>query len=141
MESGAGHDLFLDLELEDPHGRAIHLADFEGMVRVVDVWATWCAPCREAIPHLNTIYERYRDQGVVVLGISIDSGPAEVLAFQRSVPIRYPNGMFNPAVESLIGAPSAVPTTLLIDRAGAVRRTYLGLFDVATLESEIRGLL
>ena len=136
-----GGDPFLDLVLEDPHGRSIRLSEFRGKVRVLDVWATWCMPCRAVIPQLNDLYERYRGRGLVVLGIAVDSGPAEVLDFQREVPIRYLNGMFNPDVEALIGQPTAVPTTYVIDRSGVVRRTFLGVVDVETLEAEVRRLL
>jgi thiol-disulfide isomerase/thioredoxin len=142
--AGAGtpdRDPFIDLVLEDPHGRSIPMADHEGKVRVLDVWATWCIPCRAVIPHLNDLHERYRKRGVVVIGIAVDSAPAEVLQFQKEVPMRYLSGMFNPEVEALLGQPSAVPTTYLIDRSGALRKTFLGVVDVNTLEAAIRALL
>jgi thiol-disulfide isomerase/thioredoxin len=134
-------DPFIDLVIEDPHGRSIPLADHGGKVRVIDVWATWCLPCREIIPHLNDLHERYRDDGVVVIGIAVDSAPADVVEFQREVPMRYLSGMFSPRVEALLGQPNAVPTTYLIDRSGALRRTFLGIVDIETLEKEIRNLL
>lgn len=142
--AGAGtveRDPFIDLVLEDPHGRAIPLDDFGGKVRVFDVWATWCTPCRAVIPHLNELYARYRERDVVVIGIAIDSAPAEVLEFQREVPMRYLSGMFSPQVEALLGQPSAVPTTYLIDRSGALRRTIRGLVSMKKLEKEVRALL
>lgn len=142
--AGAGapaRDPFIDLVLEDPHGRSIALSVFEGKVRVLDVWATWCAPCRAVIPRLNELHERYRDRDVVVIGIAVDSAPADVLEFQQEVPMRYLSGMFNPAVEALLGQPGAVPTTYLIDRSGALRRTFLGVIDMRTLEQEVRALL
>ena len=142
--AGAGtpdRDPFIDLVLEDPHGRSIPMVDHEGKVRVLDVWATWCIPCRAVIPHLNDLHEQYRERGVVVIGIAIDSAPAEVLQFQKEVPMRYLSGMFNPEVEALLGQPRAVPTTYLIDRAGALRRTFLGIVEVKTLEEAIRALL
>jgi thiol-disulfide isomerase/thioredoxin len=138
---GAAADPYLDLVLMDPHGRRIRLADFKGKVRVFDLWATWCAPCREVIPQLNAIHERYRDKGLVVLGISVDDLPSEVLDFERRIPIRYPTGMFNPDVAALLGEPSVVPTTILIDRAGTLRKTFRGYVDARTLEQEILLLL
>lgn len=137
----AGSDPFLSLVAQDPHGRALKFADFAGKVRVVDLWASWCGPCRMTIPELNALYERYRDQGLVVVGISVDSDAADVLEFERRVPIRYPTGLFNPHLAEQLGEPSAIPTTLLIDRKGKVRRTFVGYVDVATLEKEVRDLL
>ncbi len=137
----SGPDPFIDLVLEDPHGRSIRMADYGNRVRVIDVWATWCAPCRAVIPHLNDLHERYHNQGLTVLGIAVDSSPAEVVEFQREVPMRYLTGMFNADVEKVIGQPEAVPTTYLVDRSGAIRRTWLGTVDAGTIEREILRLL
>ena len=134
-------DPYLDLVAQDPHGRALRFADFAGKVRVVDLWASWCGPCRMTIPELNALHERYRGQGLVVLGISVDDDPAAVLRFEREVPIRYPTGLFNQQLAGRLGQPEAIPTTLLIDRSGALRRTFVGYVDVATLEAGIRELL
>ncbi|MBI4169828.1 MAG: TlpA family protein disulfide reductase [Acidobacteria bacterium] len=134
-------DPFLDLNLQDPQGRTIRLADFGGKVRVFDLWATWCGPCREGIPHLNAIYERYRDRGLVVVGISVDASPAAVVEFTRAVPMRYPSGMLNGQASALFGDPEAIPTTFVVDRSGRAVRVYHGLVDAATLEREILDLL
>ncbi len=137
----AANDPYLDLVLTDAHGRRIRLADFKGRVRVFDLWATWCAPCREVIPQLNAIHERYRDRGLVVIGVAVDETPSDVVDFERRIPIRYPTGMFNPDVAALLGEPEVIPTTLLIDRAGVLRRTFRGYVDARTLEQEILRLL
>jgi cytochrome c biogenesis protein CcmG, thiol:disulfide interchange protein DsbE len=137
----AGPDTWLDLVAEDPHGRPVRFSEFKGQVRVIDMWASWCGPCRMTIPELNSLYERYRGRGLVVVGISMDSDPAAVLEFQREVPMRYPAAMYNPHLAVKMGEPSAIPTTYLVDRAGVLRRTFVGYVDVATLEKDIAGLL
>lgn len=134
-------DPFAALVAEDPHGRPIPFGEFAGKVRVIDLWASWCGPCRMTIPELNKLYDQYRDKGLVVVGLSVDENPADVLEFQRSMPMRYPSGMFNRGLASRIGEPSSIPTTLLIDRNGVVRRTFVGYVDAPTLESVVRGLL
>lgn len=134
-------DPTLGLTAEDPHGRSLRFADFAGMVRVVDLWATWCGPCRETIPELNVLFARYRERGLVVIGISVDEDPAAVLEFQREVPMRYPTALTNPAIAARLGDPEAIPTTLLIDRRGRLVRTFVGFVDVATLEAEVLKLL
>src|SRR5262249_50842289 len=78
----AAGDPFLGLVLEDPHGRRIRLADFKERVRVFDIWATWCGPCRATIPQLNVVYEKYRDRGLVVIGVSVDDDASSVLEFE-----------------------------------------------------------
>ena len=139
--AAASADPYLGLVLQDPHGRSLRLGDFKGQVRVFDLWATWCGPCRETIPQLNAIYERYRERGLVVVGMVVDDRPAQVVEFERRNPIRYPTGMFRPEAAALLGEPSAVPTTFLIDRAGTIRKTFQGFVDSETLEKEILGLL
>jgi len=134
-------DPYLDLTAEDPHGRALRFADFAGTVRVIDLWATWCGPCRETIPELNALYARYRARGLVVIGLSVDENPAAVLEFQREVPMRYPTGLTNPAIAARLGDPEAIPTTLLIDRRGRLVRTFVGFVDRTTLEAALKELL
>ena len=136
--AGDGPDLFLSIVADDPHGRSLRFADFKGKVRVIDVWATWCGPCRMTIPELNALYQRYRDRGLVVIGVSVDDQPAAVLEFQREVPMRYPSVMFNPLLALVVGQPSSIPTTFVVDRDGAVRKTFIGYVDAATLEAEVR---
>jgi thiol-disulfide isomerase/thioredoxin len=134
-------DAYIDLAAEDPHGRPLRFSDFAGQVRVIDVWATWCGPCRMTIPELNALYERNKERGLVVIGLSVDEDPAAVLEFQREVPMRYPAGMFNRILAERLGEPRAIPTTFLVDRQGVLRRTFVGYVDMDTLETEIAGLL
>ncbi|HEU4401619.1 MAG TPA: TlpA disulfide reductase family protein [Candidatus Polarisedimenticolia bacterium] len=134
-------DPTLAVVMRDPQGRDIRFADFGGKVRVLDLWATWCGPCRMGIPHLNALYDRYRDRGVVVVGISVDDSPADVATFLHEIPMRYPNGMINPQIRALLGDPSSIPVTLILDQSGRLRQKFVGLVDTATLEESIRGLL
>jgi thiol-disulfide isomerase/thioredoxin len=134
-------DTYAALVAEDPHGRPIPFREFAGKVRVIDLWASWCGPCRMTIPELNTLYDQYRGKGLVVVGLSVDDNPADVLEFQRSVPMRYPSGMFNRGLAARLGEPSSIPTTLVIDKNGVLRRTFVGYVDAGTLESVVRGLL
>src|SRR5690606_33321652 len=62
----------LDFTLPSVDGREIALGDYAGRVILLDFWATWCAPCREEIPGLVELYERYGDAGFVVLGVAVD---------------------------------------------------------------------
>ena len=137
----SGPDPFLSLVAEDPHGRALRFSDFAGQVRIIDVWASWCGPCRMTIPELNVLYERYHGRGLVIIGVSVDDQPSAVLEFQRRVPVRYPTVMFNPPLAATIGQPASIPTTFVVDRGGTVVKTFVGYVDAATLEAEILKLL
>ncbi len=139
----AVHDPFLRPILQDTQGRKMRLADFKGKVRVFDIWASWCGPCRMGIPELNDLYARYRNRNVVVVGISVDDDPADVVRFTQSVPIRYPNALMNPEAERLFGLDGggAIPITLVVDRNGKVRRKFVGLVGADAIAREIERLL
>lgn len=137
----AGGDPYVTMVLQDTQGRAIPLSQFAGKVRLFDIWASWCGPCRMGIPHLNRLYDRYRDRGLVVIGISVDDRPADVVTFTRGIPIRYPSGMMNPQVEDLLGYPEAVPTSYLVDRTGRLRRKFLGYVEPGIIEREVLKFL
>ncbi|OLC53193.1 MAG: hypothetical protein AUH92_06500 [Acidobacteria bacterium 13_1_40CM_4_69_4] len=77
----------------------------------------------------------------MVIGVSIDARPEDVVEFTRSVPIRYPSGMMNPQIEALLGYPDAVPTTLLVDRSGRMRRRFFGYVEPAIIEREVLKFL
>ena len=61
---------------------------YEGKARIVEFWATWCPPCRASIPHLNEVYKKYKDKGLVVIGIT-DEDKAKVEEFQKKIPMDY----------------------------------------------------
>jgi thiol-disulfide isomerase/thioredoxin len=134
-------DPYLAPVIQDPHGRTIRFAEFAGKVRVFDLWATWCGPCRVGIPHLNDLHDKYRGRGLVVVGVSVDDLPSDVAAFEREVPVRYPSGLANEQTVALFGDPGAIPTTLVVDRRGRLVRTFHGLVAPATLERIVRPLL
>lgn len=134
-------DPYVKVILEDTQGRSIPLGRYAGKVRLFDIWASWCGPCRMGIPHLNRLYDRYRDHGLVVIGVSVDDRPADVEAFVRDTPIKYPSGMMNPALGKLLGDPEAVPTSLLVDRTGRLRRRFVGYVEPELMEQEIQKIL
>ncbi len=139
-----GKDPYLKPVILDPHGRTIRLADFRGKVRVFEIWASWCGPCRMEIPQLNAIYERYRSRGLVVVGLSVDDRSSDVLRFVEEVPIRYPHGMMNPEAASVFGmggGEMAIPLTFVVDRTGKLRRRFIGLMSPDLLEREIAAIL
>ena len=144
VADGGGQDRYLRPTLRDPQGRSIRLSEFKGKVRVFDIWASWCGPCRMEIPALNQIYERYRGQGLVVVGVSMDDVPADVVNFVREIPIHYPHGMMNPEMAEVLGigeGQMSIPITLLVDRTGKLRRRFIGLVSPDLLEREIARLL
>ncbi|MBK9034526.1 MAG: TlpA family protein disulfide reductase [Myxococcales bacterium] len=94
-------------------------ADTLGTVAVIDVWASYCKPCRKSFPHLNQLAE---DPTVAVLGLSVDEDDAAVTAFLAEIPARFP--IARDRTQSVEDAPLAItklPTVLVVDAAGRVR--------------------
>jgi peroxiredoxin len=118
------------------------MADLEGRVVLVNVWATWCPPCVIEMPGFQKVYDDYKDRGFLVLGISRDQGdPERVRAFLEEKEITYPVAM---AAETDLGGLADVttlPTSFLIDREGKIRHTVEGLFVGPALRLAVRRLL
>jgi peroxiredoxin len=131
-----------DFTLKTLAGETINLRSLEGQkVVVVNFWATWCGPCRHEIPDFNDIYSRYRDRGVEMLGISVDSSPAtDVPPFLRAVPINYPVLAGSPELTYNYGI-RGLPTTIIIDRSGRIAKRIVGMTKAETLEAELEKLL
>ncbi|MBI3450551.1 MAG: TlpA family protein disulfide reductase [Acidobacteria bacterium] len=133
-------------------GGKITQGEFRGRILVVDVWGTWCGPCRQIIPHLVAIYNKYRARGVEVVGISAEPGTDYATAvrrvqdFAREMGITYRLGMLNEeaydAIQKVMhydGDHFTVPTTLILDRDGSVIARYPGYFTGQ--EKEIAEML
>lgn len=130
----------LSLDLPTLQGGKWSLAQAKGDVVLVNVWATWCPPCRAETPGLVNIAKRYAAKGVQVVGVALDSDPHQVPEFVSRYGIPYP--ILFPAGDSpLASSVESLPTSFLIDRAGRVARMYLGAVDERTLVRDIERLL
>ena len=106
-----------DFTLSDPQGKPWHLQDLRGKVVLVNFWATWCPPCRKEMPDLQALYDKYMDQGFVVLSIS-DEESAKVAPFIAAQKISYPV-LLDPAskVHELYQV-EGIPKSFVYDREG-----------------------
>lgn len=128
--------------LKDVAGHDVRLSDFRGQVIVVNFWATWCQPCRIEIPWFNDISDRYKDKGVVLLGISMDDGGAkDVEPFLKETPIHYRVLIGTEEVAEKYGGIFGIPTTIIIGRDGTIVTKHLGLTDKDEIENGIKRLL
>ena len=127
--------------LTDLNGRKLELSDHKGKVVLLDFWATWCGPCRIEIPGFVKLQERYRDQGLVVIGVSLDDSPEPVREFYREFRMNYAVAMGDERVPELYGGIIGLPTTFLIGRDGRIHSRHIGATDVSVFEEEIKELL
>lgn len=109
-------------------GDSVSLAGLRGEAVLLNVWATWCHPCREEIPALQALHERYKGQGLQVVGVSVDAGgeEANVREFANSFGVTYPIWLDPQERVSSTFRTLGVPSTFLIDREGKILWKHLG---------------
>jgi len=129
-----------------PEGNRITVANYRDKVLVLDFYATWCMPCRDSIPHLIDLQNRYGPQGLAIVGLNV-GGPDDreaVPAFAREFKIRYPLGFPDQELgDLLLSDNSAIPQTFVFDRSGRLVQRYIGYGEstASELEQTIRGAL
>ncbi len=127
-----------DFELPTVDGGTFRLADHRGQVLLLDFWATWCPPCRAAIPHLNELQRKYRDAGLVVVGMNLDQDPDELARFLERTTFNYPVARVDEATRNLFGGVPSIPLAVLIDRKGRVRKKIMGFSTEIAEQTERR---
>ncbi|MFL6443315.1 MAG: peroxiredoxin family protein [Candidatus Sulfotelmatobacter sp.] len=109
--------MFSSIDIE---GKPHRLADYNGKVVLVNIWATWCEPCRNEMPQLDKLYQSRKGRGFIVLGIS-DETIAKQQAFARQVPVTYPLLTITPGVPAFYREIAKYPAIFLIDREGRLQ--------------------
>jgi thiol-disulfide isomerase/thioredoxin len=115
----------------------VDLSEYYGQPIVVNFWAEWCTPCVVEMPHLQAVYQRFRDQGLVVIGA--DVGPYEkdhdrqAIDFLSGLGVTFPSGRINLREIDSAYHLDSVPTTVFIGRDGAIHAIWSGLIEEATL--------
>ena len=129
--------------LPDLDGNEISLADFKGKVIVLDLWATWCPPCREEIPFLIELYDEFEAQGLEIIGIGLDQGgAADIAPFVERNGVDYTILVGTRSVGEAYRV-SGIPTTFIIGRDGRIAAKHVGFANELRPEmrSEIETLL
>ena len=132
-----------DFTLHAMSGRDMRLKEQRGRVVMVNFWATWCAPCRQEMPQLNRLYEKYRSSGFMLFGVNVDDDPSKAAEVAAKLGVTFPVLLdANKSVSKLYDL-NTMPSTVLIDREGTVRyvhRGYLAGYE-NNYEKQIRELL
>ena len=128
--------------LVDLAGKPVTSESLKGKVVIVDFWATWCGPCRAAIPHLMELHKTYKDKGFEVVGVSLDQqGPAVVQSFVNQHEIHYTIAMGNQKIVSDFGGVRGIPTAFIISQDGKIYRKIVGLVPREQYEKDVIALL
>lgn len=133
-----------DFELSTPQGERIRLSDLRGQAVLVNLWATWCPPCRAEMPTIEKIYTEYKDQGFVVLAVNMtyQDDPDAVMPFVEQHGLTFPilldtTGQVGEAYQL-----KSLPSSYFIDREGVIREVVIGgPMAEALLRTRVQELL
>ena len=131
-------------ELPDINGKKVSLTDFKGKVVLINFWATWCGPCKAEMPSLNSLYSTFKNDGFVVLAVSIDTSEKPVKSFVSEKGIAFPV-LMDPEKEVYFDdyAVFAMPTSFLIDRKGMIAEKFIGerVWDSQEIKDKVVSVL
>lgn len=133
----------IEFKLPQPDGEMVSLSSLKGQVVLVDMWATWCAPCKVSFPFYSELQKKYADQGFKILAISVDEEDEAVTEFLKEMPVgftvlRDPEGTV-PAELKI----DTMPTAILVAKDGTVAFMHAGFVpeDEAEIEKHVKAAL
>jgi thiol-disulfide isomerase/thioredoxin len=124
-------------------GPNLRLAEQRGRVVMVNFWATWCGPCRQEMPQLDRLYQKYKSSGFVLLGVNVDEDVRKATDVAAKLGVTFPVLLDTDKAVSKLYDLSTMPSTVIIDRDGKVRyfhRGYLAGYE-DNYDKQIRELL
>jgi cytochrome c-type biogenesis protein len=130
-----------DVEFQTLAGKPFRLKELQGQVVLLNFWATYCIPCREEIPALNSLQHELQAQGLKIVGASLDDDANGVNAYQQEVAKFEYDVLLGGSDAKVKFQQSVLPTTYLIDRQGRIRQKIIGARDKAAWEAAVKPLL
>jgi len=129
--------------VKDLQERDISSAAFRGKVVLIDFWATWCQPCKKEMPGYQKLLDRYGTRGFTVVGFKFDTmrDTEDPAVFANKIGVHYPLAVAADDLKSKFGGIEGLPTTLLYDRQGILRKKIVGFEYTEVIESELKPLL
>ncbi|SRR5579871_3713147 len=130
-----------ELSITDLNGNTLHTANYKGKVVLVNFWAAWCTPCAEEVPQFIALQKKYQDQGLQVVGISVEDDATELRDFYRKYQMNYPVVPSDLKIADAFGGVLGLPTTFVIGRDDKIHGKHNGATDFTALEKEVLALL
>ena len=131
-----------DFSLTLLDGKTLTLADLKGKAVILDVWDTWCPPCKAEIPHFISLYNDYKDKGLEIVGIAgARYGKEAVEKFINDYGVNYLNAIITPEFNQTYGPIQSIPTTFVLDKKGNIYKKYIGFNDRSVFENDIKSIL
>jgi cytochrome c biogenesis protein CcmG/thiol:disulfide interchange protein DsbE len=133
-----------NFELKTPQGETVRLSDLRGQAVLVNLWATWCPPCRAEMQIIETVYNEYKDQNFTVLGVNMtyQDEPLEIIPFVNEQKLTFPILLDETGVMASAYQLKSLPSSFFIDRAGYIKEVVIGgPMSEALLRSRVEQVL
>jgi thiol-disulfide isomerase/thioredoxin len=132
-----------DFSVKDLQGCEISSADLRGKVVLIDFWATWCQPCKKEMPGYQKLLDQYGSRGFAVVGFNFDTmmDMEDPVTFAKKIGVRYPSAVAANDLKQKFGGIEGLPTTMLYNRQGILRKKVIGFEYTNVIESELKPLL
>ena len=127
--------------LRDDHGDAVSLTRYRGRVVVLNLWASWCPPCRAEMPDLQRLQRAFATRGVIVVGINQGESAAHARAFAHSLGVVFPIWIDDRQQYGRVFAALGLPTTIIISRNGMVVRGFDGALTLGQMQAAVKPFL
>jgi peroxiredoxin len=115
-----------DFTLQARSGKAVELTRFKGQVVMLNFWASWCGPCRQEMPLLDSIYKKYSKAGFIMLGVNVEPDSKAADDWLKQTPVTFPILYDTDSKVSKLYGVSGMPSTVIVDRKGMVRMIHRG---------------
>ena len=107
-------------------GQAVSLAQYKGQVVMINFWASWCGPCRQEMPLLESIYKKYNKMGFTLLGVNVEPNSQAANDWLKATPVSFPILYDTDSKVSKLYDVAGMPSTVIIDRTGKLRVLHRG---------------
>jgi len=132
-----GGELAPDFTLANLEGENISLSDFHGQPVLINLWATWCGPCRIEMPTIQSRFEEYQDEGFIVLAVNFDEQREDVQSFRDEFGLTF-QMLLDPGAEvQRLYRTRSYPTSFFVDRNGVIQAQHIGVMTEGNLDGNL----
>lgn len=130
-----------DFQLTSTSGKEFSLSAFRGRPVLLNFFTTWCGPCRDEMPGMQSVYSRYRQEGLILLAVDLGDKPGDVASYRKELGLGFPLLLDQESQVGNLYGVSSFPRTFFIDSEGVIRKVSIGSMPEGDIQAEVENLL